>query len=881
MFLYLRLRYILLSAFLAFECQLSLGQLNLSTTGTDFLINFDQTVLGVNEGFWSGIGLRPIPDLGQLDSEAFSIIGFSDGPSDFGDISISGDFSRGISTGNIGPGGLYSFEVDLNNHILGFQPVGSDFTPGFITLKVLNTSGFAIDKIKLSFLIWVLNNNSKSSSIEVFFSTDNLIYNALPGSFFTSPEAGDNFPSWQFTPFSFSIENMNVANNNVFYIRWETDDNSGTGSRDELGIDDISIRISNNLCLAEAFILDELGILQSVEGLILNQIADKYTSPGNFGNNAPSARLDIDAVFIETQTLTNPNSMQFWIKGQGNTSGSSLLIEGFNGSVWNQIDVINPLPSTGTIFHYQNLLAFERVRFTYNKIIGNLAFDDLQIFCGDCIIASKPTIQPSNTQIVENLCNQALISWDGGNAEYFLIVASSDNAISFFPNDGISYSTNTNIGFGQEVVPGEFAVYSGTNSSFLMTGLESNTNYHIKVFGFNGLACEESYLVNSFDTHTFTTPNCNQCPFLVSALINPCAGNCSANEGYNELLFLNSGGINIPVNGSFSISYVNSSDNLLNQTLVSHPEIITQLNATPGCAGVFIDASSQVEIPANSKIVLINENICLPDIDFSALCGNENVFLLFVSSTQWNALGEFSNTGQEIRQFQLDFQSIETGCLLNYGYVPNNIPQSDGAVVGFARTGGLPVSFTVLQNCNLTNDLLPVSLGKFTATQRNSGIELFWETYSETINAGFSIERRTGENLPETIGWVDGSGTSPFYHSYSFIDKKPVAGLNFYRLKQTDWDGNFEYSSWVVSDFIDLDILIYLDVFRNLKINSTDNDKRIELTIFDLNGQKLNSYSIEINSQGRGSVELSGLDRGIYLVQYTSTNFQKVIKIVY
>jgi hypothetical protein len=89
---------------------------------------------------------------------------------------------------------------------------------------------------------------------------------------------------------------------------------------------------------------------------------------------------------------------------------------------------------------------------------------------------------------------------------------------------------------------------------------------------------------------------------------------------------------------------------------------------------------------------------------------------------------------------------------------------------------------------------LPIVLKSFTAKATATEVELDWVTSSEKNNEFFTIERsRDGVNF-EAIAYVDGAGNSHTELKYKAIDSKPLYGLSYYRLKQTDFDGKFEYS---------------------------------------------------------------------------------------
>lgn len=92
---------------------------------------------------------------------------------------------------------------------------------------------------------------------------------------------------------------------------------------------------------------------------------------------------------------------------------------------------------------------------------------------------------------------------------------------------------------------------------------------------------------------------------------------------------------------------------------------------------------------------------------------------------------------------------------------------------------------------------LPVELVDFSAKVSNNKAHISFSTASEQNNAFFSIERSTDGVEFRSIGKVNGAGNSTETRNYAFTDDKPAAGVNFYRLKQVDFDGKFEYSNIV------------------------------------------------------------------------------------
>lgn len=93
--------------------------------------------------------------------------------------------------------------------------------------------------------------------------------------------------------------------------------------------------------------------------------------------------------------------------------------------------------------------------------------------------------------------------------------------------------------------------------------------------------------------------------------------------------------------------------------------------------------------------------------------------------------------------------------------------------------------------------VLPVELGRFDVAVNPHHHELSWTTFSELNNDHFMVERKGELGDWSPIGKVEGSGTVNTQQYYSFNDQQPLVGTNYYRLKQVDFDGAYEYSEIV------------------------------------------------------------------------------------
>lgn len=218
-----------------------------------------------------------------------------------------------------------------------------------------------------------------------------------------------------------------------------------------------------------------------------------------------------------------------------------------------------------------------------------------------------------------------------------------------------------------------------------------------------------------------------------------------------------------------------------------------------------------------------------------------------------------------------------------------------GSVVGThlaaAGTVLIPqVNRTALTAANLTNNFyissinaaaspLPIELTRFTANVCDKSVCLDWTTLSETNNDYFTIEKtKDGSNF-ETVGTRDGAGNSTSLINYSLIDNSPYEGVSYYRLKQTDFNGDFIYSDLKMVEFessIGFDFNIYPNPNNgeNINLNITaDKGEEIVVVVFDATGKESFSKVIITQNSGENVYAIdpsSKLASGIYLISATS-----------
>jgi uncharacterized protein len=212
------------------------------------IIHFPSYAINFSADFnrFIGEGFAPNPSAGQLDSDYWVVTGFSDGDGTFGGTHDSGDFAKGSSNGGVSGGGVYAFEVSSGNKILGVQPIGADFTPGDIILKITNSTGSTMTDLAIAYQIWYYNNEGRASTLNLSWSLDNASYTEVAALDFTTPQAADSSASWQNVSRSTTLSSLNLTDGSHLYLRWQGNDVSGSGSRDEYGIDNITVSNVND-----------------------------------------------------------------------------------------------------------------------------------------------------------------------------------------------------------------------------------------------------------------------------------------------------------------------------------------------------------------------------------------------------------------------------------------------------------------------------------------------------------------------------------------------------------------------------------------------------------------------------------------------------------
>lgn len=194
------------------------------------------------DGF-TGAGFAPTPGAGQLDSDSVRTTGLSDGDCAFAATCDAGDHARGASPGGVGTGGVYAFDVPSGSPALGFQPTADDVTPGTVTVRFSNDTGAAIGAASIEYTFWFWNDQDASTTVAVAYSTDDVTYLELGELSAATPTALTG-AVWGITRLRTSVTDLDVADGASLYLRFSTTDApDSSGLRDEVAIDDVTVRL--------------------------------------------------------------------------------------------------------------------------------------------------------------------------------------------------------------------------------------------------------------------------------------------------------------------------------------------------------------------------------------------------------------------------------------------------------------------------------------------------------------------------------------------------------------------------------------------------------------------------------------------------------------
>ncbi|TXC78654.1 hypothetical protein [Luteibaculum oceani] len=523
------------------------AQVFLPSFNNTITIDFDSTQTGVNKGAFLGYGLHPDPQIGYLDSDAWRFTGFSDGNSSFGGNESSGDYARGWSSGNTSTGGIYGFETSSGNYALGIQASSNDCTPGSIILRGTNGCGGRIGSLRLSFTIWVHNNENYASSITPFFKTEQGDFQYLPEHTVSTGGNEDSSPEWSAVQVSYSLEGISILQDSIFEIGWYLDDLSGSGSRDEIALDNISITATEAVYFQGFETIDNWNLNQGYDNISSNtgatdspasqrvlKGANSWQSSnsndtlclspiyiGNITNSALFLRISASSK-SGGNGLDSDDYLKIILKYPSLNDSSIMQIQGLNNAKWSfytdsnfqaqsHDSLITGLytPAAGgnrdafgdgfglvKISIEPNTDSLELMVISQsNHVDENWNIDNIALVGRRCTPQNEDFIP---VKLWSNCGNKIKIKPPIPDGEWCLLLRES------LPVDRIlqcsnNFEFNTSFSSGEEIQPntGIYPMYCGSDSMITLSNLNPNSTYFARFFSkVNGV-----YSKNYLDTH--------------------------------------------------------------------------------------------------------------------------------------------------------------------------------------------------------------------------------------------------------------------------------------------------------------------------------------------------------------------------------------------
>ena len=242
------------------------------------------------------------------------------------------------------------------------------------------------------------------------------------------------------------------------------------------------------------------------------------------------------------------------------------------------------------------------------------------------------------------------------------------------------------------------------------------------------------------------------------------------------------------------------------------------------------------------------------------------------------------NKVQDIIVAKNDPLSLSASWRGTYNWPNNGSATTQAVSINTAVTGTFNFIVTDANNCLkdsfhvVITPPLPVLISSFNAKLNRDIVSLDWTTSQEINNKFFTIERSTDGNLYSFLGNVTGAGNSSTQRNYHLNDMQPVEGVNYYRLSQTDIDGNLKN--------IEVKRITYKGTrdFRatvlnagngivNIAIHNTAGGL-VQMKVVDMMGREILSRSL---NSGNGNISQSvQLQKGTYVLVLTNSHGENI-----
>ena len=476
---------------------------------------------------------------------------------------------------------------------------------------------------------------------------------------------------------------------------------------------------------------------------------------------------------------------------------------------------------------------------------------------------------------VSNVCNITAISTSNPSA-------CNDNGT---PNDASDdyYTVNVSVTYanapatGNLVLSGDVLSGGGALSQPVGTSPQVFTGIRVRA---DGTPTSITATFDALSTCTFSNatahaglPACSAglCPEVMGAMVNACQE--AGTEGANEFVIFRTN--ETLTAGGYTVNYGTSSPPTSNDLCGSNattPSCASCITA-PSCSVTHVTSPS-TSIPSGSYVVFI-PSTNLQMYDLSGICGGSNLYVVYIDltgCTTWEANGTLANQPSAARYLQVTSTNCSSSLSGVQAYTNSWPSNADGNYVSYESGSAVYTN----NGCSAPV-IMPVETKYLNVYKKGKTVELLWATASETNNDYFTIERSGDGKSYDAIGTIDGAGNSSKEISYEFVDEKPLSGINYYRIKQTDFDGQYSYSDIRSVRFKGLNNVNVTPRTTEGQINITTDLEAYTIDIHNAAGQVVKTFPAMGLDQ---TISIESLVAGVYYIRINSGTESETLRVI-
>lgn len=746
--------------------------------------SFTGAPLSVNFTGFGGTGFNNPPTAAQLDSKTWNFSGFVDifRP---GNANTTGNFARGATNGGITTGGLYALNYGGGtNQAVWIQPTGTVFNSANagINLQICNNSGSTLTSLNLSYDIVVRNDAPRANSFNFWYSTDGSTYTQVSALDYTSPADADASPAVVTVPRSTVLTGLNIPNGAMFFLRWKGQDVSGSGARDEYGLDNISLSIPAPVCTISG-VSATTAVCSGVNATFnVSFTADGSSGVFNVINTANNNILASGSASPITVTIPNAlgGSITVNVEDAGNAActGTAVVVNYPNCTPADPCEDYTGTPLT------INFTGFAGTGFTNVPVAGQLGsaiwnfsgFSDAYVFGGVNTTGDYAKgatnggvtsggiyalnygggtnqalwIQPtgsdfnSNGRITLAVCNFTGSTLNSVNVAYDIVVLNdSPRSSSFnfsYSTDGTIFTPVAALNYTTTDTPDAVPAVTNVPRTTVLTGLSlpNNNVLYLRWTG-NDVGGSGNRDEMGLDNIVLSPP----CEITSVAASTPV---CSGNDATFNVSFT-------PANSSGNYNVINTGDNSILASGSTSPIAVTIPNSLGSSINInVVDAANSSCAGATPVPVTLPTCVVactISDINATAVCDGIGQYDLTITFNVTNPTGFAYNILVGSTPFNGNLYSGGTA----QSVVLQNLPEGDGLTpVALQITDASNSACTGTTSYLAPNCTPTCGISGLTATTTCTGDDL----YSLTVN--FNVANPVGAGFLVNVNGTDYSG---------------------------------------------------------------------------------------------------------------------------